>query len=60
MDLAHRAESYRNKAEEISTEAEKLRNAETRQILLDIAADYLQMAHTLERLAAMRLPQENS
>ena len=60
MDPAHRAEAYRNKAEEISIEAEKLRNAETRQILLDIAADYLQMAQTLERLATMRLPQEDS
>jgi hypothetical protein len=59
VDLADRAESYRNKAEEIASAAENMRSAETRQMLLDIAADYLQMAQTLERLA-MRLTLDNS
>ena len=51
-DYAVRAAHYRNKAEEAQTVAAEMSSAEARATLLVIAADYIHMAETLERLVA--------
>jgi len=53
-DYARRAENYRNKAEELRILAERMAGQEARAMMLGIAADYLQMAQTLERLGDTR------
>jgi len=49
---AARAERYHNKAEEVRILAERMKSPEARQIFIRIAADYLEMALAMERMAA--------
>ena len=53
MNDAERAESYRNKAEEIRAIAEAMTDGDAKKVR-DMAADYLQMAKTLDQIAAQK------
>ena len=50
-DYVSRARRYREKAKECRAMADEMSTPDCKQILIDVAADYLQMAQTLERLA---------
>lgn len=49
---ARRAEIYRNKAKEMSRIAGRMHTPEAKRIFISIAADYLEMAQMMERMAA--------
>jgi hypothetical protein len=49
--LLLRAEHLRARAEEMRTRAETFRNAESRQILRNIASDFVELAERLEQHA---------
>ena len=49
---ASRSEAYRNKAEEIFELAERVSSKEAKEKLRGLAIEYLNMAATLERIAA--------
>ena len=53
---AGRAEAYRTKAEECRTLAEEMHDSEARKMLMQVAADYLRMADTLDRMIADKPP----
>lgn len=53
-DGASSAERYRERAEQIRAGVEMLADPETQQILLKIAADYEQLANTLDANAPRR------
>jgi len=47
-DRIEQAEHYRNKAEEVRVVAESMRNAEAKEMLMSVAADYLMLARMME------------
>lgn len=49
-DRYSRAEKYRVRAEEVRAIAETMRHPDTRDMLLEIAADYENMAAQIERI----------
>lgn len=49
---AARARRYRDKAEELQRLAFQMSSNEARQMFIEMAADYLEMAARIERLAA--------
>lgn len=53
-DYVQRAASYRAKAEDATATSKGMANLEAKRMLMEVAADYLQMAQTLERLAAQK------
>jgi len=54
MDYAKRAENYRHKAEEIHALCEAMSNPFAKRRMRAMAADYLQMADTVDALAATK------
>ena len=54
MDYAKRAENYRHKAEEIHALCEAMSNPFAKRKMRAMAADYLQMADTVDALAATK------
>jgi saccharopine dehydrogenase-like NADP-dependent oxidoreductase len=51
-DAKTKAQKYRSKAEEIRMIAERMSSVEARRIFMTLAADYLEMAQTIEQMAA--------
>jgi hypothetical protein len=58
-DNATRAETYRNRAEEVRIIAESMKDREAKQILLTVAADYLKMAASLEHMHSVQTHPED-
>lgn len=49
-DRAERIEHYRSKAEEARIVAESLRNAEAKEFMIGVAADYMMLARLLKHM----------
>ena len=56
MDYSERSEKYRVKAEELRAVADSMTDPLAKKLMRDVAADYLQMARTLGRLAEEHPP----
>lgn len=48
-DRTAQVEHYRNKAEEVRTIADSMADATAREVLVNVAGDYLMLANVLER-----------
>jgi hypothetical protein len=48
-DRAHRAEHYRSKAEEARVIADSMKDAECKEYLMTVSADYIMLANMLDR-----------